>query len=173
MFIKNILLLGYISFLVTSICAAMPSAIDGGLEDFIQRMVPQEDHQEFRLFYNQVVYEQQRDKQSTKQKTQKKQKDYAQHLYSVGKSGVFVRDPLVAASIKPYLAGTKKIDTATQQKLSAFLFRYGAYEEYLQQKALKQNSIASRARSYMRDVKHRCVTLFNNGKKLFSRGTPA
>jgi hypothetical protein len=130
-----------------------PRVVSGSFEDFIQEVVAAEDHKNFRSFYNDLVYTQQKKKQSDNNKDHEKQQKYTQSLMQLGANSLEVKDPQRSRAVKPYLVEIPgKMYQELHQKVQTFLFRYGAYEEYLQQKAMKHNSMLAKAGSYFKSV---------------------
>ena len=133
--------------------ADSPKAVMGSFEDFIKEVVVTEDQKQFRSFYKDLIDQQKKDKQSTKAKVREKQQKYAQQLRQLGANSLEVKDSKLSENVKPYLVQIPgKTNQEMNQRAQAFLLRYGAYEEYLQQRATKRNSILAKTGSYFKGV---------------------
>jgi hypothetical protein len=146
-------------------CVFGSSVLDTSLDQFIERIVPITDQTQFRLFYNELIYEQQKQKQSNKSSLQTQQREYIQQLQELGKNSLEVRDPELAAQLKTYLTSSRKLAHAEQRKHGTFLFRYGAYEAFLKNKVNRETSMLVKARSYVRDFSNKVVHWFGGFRK--------
>ncbi|MEX0940727.1 MAG: hypothetical protein WDZ41_05175 [Candidatus Babeliales bacterium] len=133
------------------------SLLDGKFDQFLAELVPAEDQKQFRLFYNELKYQQRKRENSVNSKVRNKQQKYVQKLQERGRNGLEVKEPDLTKNLRPYL-NNFILDEKTNKKVSTFLFRYGAYEEFLTQKANKQNSMFVKAKSYVRDASSKVVS---------------
>ncbi len=155
---KILFLLGVINVICVSAYAR--TVLDGKFDDFIKEVVAAEDQKQFRSFYNDLVQKQKKEIQSTKGKSRKKRRDYASNLRKLGSSSLEVRKPELAMQLKPY-PSKKGANPEQEKKVNDFLFRYGAYEEFLKDRAAKQNSMFAKTRTYIRDAGNKMVSWFN------------
>lgn len=135
------------------------SLLEGNFDNFIAEVVVQEERHDFRLFYNDLVHNQQKEKLSSKEKDHEKLRKKITKLQEQGKISLEVRNPAIAYELK------KSPDTKKKQKVHALFYRFGVYEEYLKNKANKQKSIVAKTKSYMRDAGNKVTAWFGNLRK--------
>lgn len=130
--------------------------IDTRFDDFVTRLVPQEDHQSFSFFYQNFL---------ENQKENKFRKNYLSQLRTNAHCSLSVKHPLWAKSLEPYIGHVfKRKRTDDMSEIRTFLVRYGVYEEFLKQKALRHASVWTKMKSIGRNMKMKVAGWFSFGK---------
>jgi hypothetical protein len=148
---KNYVLFFLVSTSTISLWAAK-SILEENLDTFIASMVSSEDRHDFRRFYNGLIFDHQEKKLSQKNKEVEKHRTEMERLLSLGRQSIEVKNPILAAQLKPFLNQPLGKNPVQQKKVNALLFRHGAYEDFLILKGKNQSSIFFKARSYVKSV---------------------
>jgi hypothetical protein len=143
----------------TSTCFAETSlkVHEGTFDNFLMEVVAQEDQKEFARFYADLVRGQQKKKLVGKEKDLKKIQQNVANFQEQGRIAIQVKNPVLAADAKKTLC-SKHLDKAQERKIKTLWYRFGVYEEFLQQKAAKQKSILTKTKSYMRDAGNKVIS---------------
>lgn len=142
--------------------SACPEFLDEKRDDFVHRIVDLEDRHAFIVFYEDFVQKQ----KQRKIKNEKKWKQEVDRILELGRNSLEVKHPVWAQQLQAYSDTTIfPLASNDNDRVSLFLFRYGAHEEFLRKKAAKQNSIWTKTCSYGRDVGNTIVSWFGSWKR--------
>jgi hypothetical protein len=127
--------------------------VDSSMDGFIQRVVPLDEAQPFKSYYQEFIV-------TIKKLASTKKKAELQRLRELARSSLEIKHPDWAQQLKPY-AFYERDETVGQEKklksIRLFLTRYAAYEEFLKYKALEKAGMWSRFKSYSKHVSQKCT----------------
>lgn len=147
-----IIVLNILISITTYLRAELPSVVNGSLQEFMSHVVNSEDTTQFSEFYESLLKHEAILRQKKNEKVLAKHKREQMEL---GRCSLEVRNSDLYISIKPYLDSTNK---QTQKDVERFLYRYGAYEKYIQQKSSYGQPILVKAQRYANEMKNRVVS---------------
>ncbi|MGE0206923.1 MAG: hypothetical protein AB7R69_03690 [Candidatus Babeliales bacterium] len=129
------------------------------LEEFIQHEIPSADQREFRLFYNDLMHDQQKKKLSLSQSDLKQVQEEITAMQRAGKTSLEVRNPSLAQKV-----ALNEKNVSVQKNIKELLYRYGAYEKFCNNRAGKLKNIISKTRAYMKDTSNKMMAFFKRNR---------
>lgn len=158
-----------LAFSINCFAHSIDTILDGNFNDFLKQVVAQDDRKDFDSSYyishqhhKRMLHQQQ--KRNVMGKDSKKIGQRLTELQEKGRMSLEVRDPSLAAQLKTLLC-SKHPDPVREKKVRALWYRYGLYEEFLQEKASRQKSILTKTKSYVRDAGNKMISWFGNFRK--------
>lgn len=142
----------FIVSMSSSLKAELPNIVTSKLQEFIDQMVIPEDKAQFTEFYNTLLKHETTLRQKKNEKVLEKHKT---EQIELGLCSLEVRKADLYQQIKPYLDSTNK---TTKKEIETFLYRYGAYEKYMQQKSSHAQPILVKAQHYANEMKNHIVS---------------
>jgi hypothetical protein len=135
--------------------------VDSSLDDFIQRVVPAEDREAFKIYYQEFV-------NKLKKLTPNKKKAELQRLRELARCSLEIKHLEWAQQLKPY-AFYERDEKVFQEKelksIRMFLTRYAAYEDYCKNKAMEQGSMWHKFKSYGKHITSKFTHWFGFNKQ--------
>lgn len=150
----------FFALLVSSSIKAL-DFVDASLDGFMKRIVAQDDHKEFKLYYKDFII-----KMDALGKSAPTKKDSElKKIRTLAFCSLENMHPDWALQLKPYALyekGTQGIDTKTLHSARVFLTRYGTYDEFLKNKAQAHAGMWYRFKSYSKHVSNKVTGWFTS-----------
>lgn len=146
-----------LTWLMYGDCSTM---INESFEDFIHSVVTESEQENFKEFYNDLMY---KNKNATKESTRKKQQNDVARLMDIGTSSLEIKNHKLSREVQSYLVEFPgKTNPENTKKAKLILLRYGAYEEFLQQRAMRHNGMMAKAGTYFKELGNKALGWFGS-----------